>query len=69
MSLLAGTVANGLRSIESVKAGGSESDLFSRWAGQQAQVINAGQELGLLSIWLAVLPPALSSSSPVMPIT
>ena len=54
-----GTAMGGLQTIESLKATGSESDFFSRWAGYQAKVINAGQQISLTTQVLANVPQFL----------
>jgi NHLM bacteriocin system ABC transporter peptidase/ATP-binding protein len=58
---LVGTALNGLQTIETLKATGSESDFFAQWTGYQAKTLNAQQELGRLSQLLAVVPPFLSA--------
>ena len=56
---LMGTTMSGLQMIESLKASGSESDFFSKWAGYHAKVLNSKQKLGLATSLLNVMPPAL----------
>ena len=60
---LAATTVIGLRSIETIKAGGSESDFFARWAGFHAKVLNDHQRLGLVSQWTSVVPVLLAAIS------
>ncbi len=58
---LLGTGMRGLQMIESLKACGSESDLFSRWSGYQAKSMNAQQDMGFYTVILSVLPQLLSA--------
>jgi NHLM bacteriocin system ABC transporter peptidase/ATP-binding protein len=58
---LVGTSMDGLETIETLKATGSESDFFARWAGFQAKTINGEQRLGYLTQMLAVVPPFLQT--------
>lgn len=55
------TSLGGLQIIETVKASGSESDLFARWAGHQANVVNSARTLGDLDRFLGFIAPLLSS--------
>jgi NHLM bacteriocin system ABC transporter peptidase/ATP-binding protein len=51
----------GLQIVESLKAAGSESDFFERWAGYQAKVIDTQQEIGVPNAVVAAFPPTLSA--------
>jgi ABC-type bacteriocin/lantibiotic exporter with double-glycine peptidase domain len=52
---------NGLQTIETLKATGSESDFFVRWSGYHAKAENARQSLGLYTESLTVIPPMLAA--------
>jgi NHLM bacteriocin system ABC transporter peptidase/ATP-binding protein len=58
---LLGTTMSGVQMVETLKATGSESDFFSRWAGFQAKSLNAQQVLGRPTQFLNVLPRALTA--------
>ncbi len=57
---------SGIRMIETIKASGSESGFFSKWAGYHAKLINYEQELGESSVWMSSVPALLSSLNGVM---
>lgn len=58
---LAGVSMAGLTAIESVKAGGAESDFFAKWAGYQANLLNMEQELMVSSRILESVPVFLTA--------
>ncbi|MGD1905883.1 MAG: NHLP family bacteriocin export ABC transporter peptidase/permease/ATPase subunit [Leptolyngbyaceae cyanobacterium] len=57
----AGVAIAGLQNMETLKAGGLESDFFARWAGYYTKGINVQQDLGLLNRMVSVLPSLLST--------
>jgi NHLM bacteriocin system ABC transporter peptidase/ATP-binding protein len=56
-----GVAMGGLQSIESIKATGSESDFFVRWAGLEAKLLEAQQELGTRTQFVSTVPPMLTN--------
>lgn len=53
---LMGTSMGGVQMIETIKATASENDLFSKWAGYHAKVLQAEQKMSYLANIMAVLP-------------
>ena len=58
---LTGTAMNGLSMIETLKASGSESEFFSRWAGYQAKALRSQQDLSQLGEILNAVPAFVSN--------
>jgi ATP-binding cassette, subfamily C, bacterial len=54
---LIGTSANGIQMIDSLKASGGETEFFGRWAGYQAKMIKAYQDLDMYGQCLGAVPP------------
>jgi NHLM bacteriocin system ABC transporter peptidase/ATP-binding protein len=53
---LGAQVADGLASIETLKAGGAEEAFFRRWSGQQARVLNIRQRFAMPTQILNAVP-------------
>ncbi len=51
-----GTLMNGLTTIESLKANGTEADFFAKWLGYHTKVMSSKQEVQLWSSLLSILP-------------
>lgn len=60
---LASVTLGGIQSIETVKASGSENELFSKVSGAQATLLNMTQQLERSTILLGILPSAVKSLS------
>ncbi|HVT18281.1 MAG TPA: NHLP family bacteriocin export ABC transporter peptidase/permease/ATPase subunit [Thermoanaerobaculia bacterium] len=58
---LVGAAIGGLQTIETLKATGGEADLFTRWAGYQAKVVNGRQQLERYTQILDAVPPLLAA--------
>jgi ATP-binding cassette, subfamily C, bacterial len=56
-----GALIGGLNTIETLKASGSEADLFQRWSGLLAKSTNAKQKLELATQLFLVVPPLLTT--------
>ena len=56
---LAGASVNGIQTIETLKAGGSEGDFFARWSGMHANALDAQQRLASVSMLANAAPPLL----------
>ncbi len=62
----AGVSISALQSIETLKASGLESDIFSRWSGYYTKAIHSQQELGVTNQTFSVLPSLLSALSSML---
>ena len=58
-----GTGASGLRLMETLKAMGSESDFFEKWAGYHTKLLNTTQRLGRLNYFTGIVPPFLTQAT------
>ncbi|MEM8586812.1 MAG: NHLP family bacteriocin export ABC transporter peptidase/permease/ATPase subunit [Pseudomonadota bacterium] len=59
MGKLFATSVVGLRSIESLKASGTEDDFFSKWSGYHARMLQSEQRLSRLNQVSAAVPPMI----------
>lgn len=57
---LGGVAMGGLQTIETLKATGGESDLFSRWAGYLSKATSTSQSMGVRTQLMTSLPPLLT---------
>ncbi|MBQ9366092.1 MAG: NHLP family bacteriocin export ABC transporter peptidase/permease/ATPase subunit, partial [Schwartzia sp.] len=64
-----GVLVSGIMMIESIKAGGNESDLFQKWAGYRAKALMAIQERDMWSLKVKLLPSFLASVSSALIMT
>ena len=60
---LTGTAMNGLQMIETIKATGSDSEFFARWAGYYAKSMNGDQFLQVLGQVAGAVPPFVTTLS------
>ena len=60
---LMGTAMNGLQMIETIKATGSDSEFFARWAGYYAKAVNGEQFLQVLGNIAGAVPPLVDTLS------
>ena len=56
-----GTQMDGLRTIETLKATGAESDFFAKWSGYQAKIFNTQQRMTAQSMLLNNIPTVVSA--------
>lgn len=59
---LLGTTFYGIKTIESIKATGSEQDFFSRWSGLFANMVAGRQTLEVSTVFLLAIPPFLQTA-------
>ena len=64
-----GTAVNGLSMIESIKATGSEGELFGKWAGYHAKVLMSEQKIRQWQLKVKLLPNILTGINGALIIT
>jgi len=55
------TTVLGLQNIETIKAGGTESEFFARWSGYHAGVLGLDQQIGSSTLALSAFPGLLAA--------
>jgi NHLM bacteriocin system ABC transporter peptidase/ATP-binding protein len=63
MGKLAGVASGGLQMIETIKGTGSESEFFGQWAGYQAKLVVAQQDLARGDVFLLMLADMLGRAN------
>lgn len=63
---LAGVAMSGLAAIETIKASGNENGFFARWAGNQAQLLNAQQNVARVGLIFGTVPTLLTSLNTIV---
>lgn len=63
---VSGVAIAGLKSMETLKASGLESEFFTRWAGYYAKSLNAQQDMDRLNQRLSTLPAFLTGVSTML---
>jgi NHLM bacteriocin system ABC transporter peptidase/ATP-binding protein len=63
------TLMGGLATIETLKASAGESDLFARWSGHHAKVVNANQGLARTTERFLALPPFIVAATNALVLT
>ncbi len=66
---LLGTTFYGIKTIESIKASGSEHDFFSRWSGLFASMVAGRQTLEVSTVFLLAIPPFLQTAGNIAILT
>ena len=66
---LMGVSINGIQTIETLKATAQENDFFSKWTGRQANFLQSVQDLGIVKIYLNVVPVWLKTLSTTVILT
>ncbi|MEX0348163.1 MAG: NHLP family bacteriocin export ABC transporter peptidase/permease/ATPase subunit [Paracoccaceae bacterium] len=60
-ALLMGVGVFSTRAIDTIKAGASEDQVFSRWSGTHARMVNTEQQLGRIMNVIGILPSVATS--------